>query len=55
MNCDISVNLKPNDVCDLTLGKAKDLYPSKYSCKVVRFDTERVGVQFLGLNGIAGA
>jgi len=48
-----TINLKPNDLCDLTLGKAKDLYPTKYACKVVRFDTERVGVQFLGLKGIA--
>jgi hypothetical protein len=44
--------LKPNDVCDLMLCNDPNVCPTKYSCKVVRFDSEGIGVQFMGLNGL---
>lgn len=44
--------LNPDDMCDLMLCNDTALCPTKYSCKVVRFDSEGIGVQFMGINGM---
>jgi c-di-GMP-binding flagellar brake protein YcgR len=43
-------NIQPGDNCDLMFNSDQDLYPIKYTSKVVRVDLEIIGVQFLELN-----
>jgi hypothetical protein len=40
-------SLKPDDLCDLLLCNDPNLCPIKYSCKVVRLDSEGIGVTFM--------
>ena len=46
-NNELLNHLKRGDLCDLLLCNDPDLCPTKYSCKVVRFDSEGIGVQFM--------
>jgi hypothetical protein len=43
-------NIRPGDNCDLMLCSNPDLYPVKYTSKVIRVDSAIIGVQFLELN-----
>ena len=51
-NSGLMNSVKPNDVCDLLLCNDPNICPTKYSCKIVRLDSEGIGVQFMGLNGL---
>ena len=43
-------NIHPDSVCDLMFCTNPDLYPIKYTCKVIRVDSKMIGLQFLELN-----
>jgi hypothetical protein len=40
--------VSPDDVCDLMLCSNPVACPVKYSCKIVRFDEDHIGVKFVG-------
>jgi c-di-GMP-binding flagellar brake protein YcgR len=50
LNDKISDSIQPDNVCDLMFCTNPDLYPIKYTCKVIRVDSEMIGLQFLELN-----
>jgi len=50
LNNKMSFKIHPDDMCDLVFGGNPELYPMKYICKVIRVDSEMIGVQFLELN-----
>jgi c-di-GMP-binding flagellar brake protein YcgR len=43
-------SIHPDNVCDLMFCANPDLYPIKYTCKVIRVDSKMIGLQFLELN-----
>lgn len=45
----ISGTIQPDNMCELMFCANPDLYPLKYTCKVIRVDSEMVGLQFLEL------
>ena len=50
LNNKIPDSIHPGDICYLLLCSDTDLYPVKYTCKVIRFDPEIIGIEFLELN-----
>jgi hypothetical protein len=50
LNDKIPDSVRPDNVCDLMFCTNPDLYPIKYSCKIIRVDSEMIGLQFLELN-----
>jgi len=49
LNDKMPIGMRPGDRCDLMLCDNSDYCPIKYSCKVIRIDSEIIGVQFLEL------
>lgn len=43
-------SIHPGDKCDMMFCSDPDLYPVKYTCKVIRLDSEIIAIQFLELN-----
>ena len=43
-------NIHPGDNCYLIFNSHQDLYVIKYNSKVVRVDSEIIGIQFLGFD-----
>jgi hypothetical protein len=50
MDDQISNTIHSDDMCDLIFCANPDLYPIKYTCKVIRLDSGMIGLQFLELN-----
>jgi hypothetical protein len=50
LNNKIPNNMLTDNMCDLMFCSDPDLYPIKYICKVIRVDSEMIGLQFLELN-----
>jgi len=50
LNKKIPHSIHPGDTCDLMFCSNPDLYPVKYTSKVIRLDSKIIGVQFLELN-----
>jgi c-di-GMP-binding flagellar brake protein YcgR len=50
LNNNLPNTIHPGDNCDLMFNSDPDLYPVKYTSKVVRVDSEIIGIQFLELN-----
>ena len=43
-------SMQPGDMCDMIFCSNPDSYPVKYTSKVVRLDSEIIGIEFLELN-----
>ena len=43
-------SMQPGDTCDMIFCSNPDLYPVKYTSRVVRLDSEIIGIEFLELN-----
>jgi len=43
-------SIKPGDMCDMIFCSNPDLYPVKYTSKVIRLDSAIIGIEFLELN-----
>jgi len=43
-------NIRPGDTCDMIFCSSPDVYPIKYTSKVVRLDSALIGIEFLELN-----
>jgi PilZ domain len=43
-------SIRPGDTCDMVFSDNPDLYPIKYTSKIVRLDSEILGIEFLELN-----
>ena len=43
-------SIHPGDKCDMRFCSDPDLYPVKYTCQVIRLDSEIIAIQFLELN-----
>jgi hypothetical protein len=50
LNDKMPVNIHPGDKCDMIFCSNPDLYPVKYTCKVIRLDSAIIGIEFLELN-----
>lgn len=50
LNEKIPDHVRPDNMCNLMICTNPDLYPIKYTCKVIRVDSEMIGLQFLELN-----
>jgi c-di-GMP-binding flagellar brake protein YcgR len=50
LNDMIPDDIHPDSVCDLMFRTNPDLYPIKYTCKVIRVDSKMIGLQFLELS-----
>jgi len=46
LNDKITNNIHPGDNCDLMFNNERHFYPIKYISKVVRVDSENIGIQF---------
>ena len=42
--------IQPGSMCDMVFSSNPEVYPVKYTSKVVRFDSAFVGIEFLELN-----
>jgi len=50
LNNQIPDSIQPGDVCDMIFCSNPDLYPVKYTCKVIRLEPALIGIEFLELN-----
>lgn len=50
LNDKITNSIQPGDTCDMIFRSNPDLYPVKYTCKVIRLDSAIIGIEFLELN-----
>lgn len=50
LNDKITNSIQPGDTCDMIFCNNPDLYPVKYTCKVIRLDSAIIGIEFLELN-----
>jgi c-di-GMP-binding flagellar brake protein YcgR len=50
LNSKIPNSIDPGDKCDMVFCSNPDLFPVKYTCKVVRIDSKIIGIEFLELN-----
>ena len=46
----IPSKIVPGNKCDMMLCSTMDSYPVKYTCRVIRFDSDIIGIEFLELN-----
>jgi hypothetical protein len=43
-------SIHPGDTCDMVFCSNSDLFPVKYTCRVIRLDSAIIGIEFLKLN-----
>jgi c-di-GMP-binding flagellar brake protein YcgR len=50
LNDRVPDSVHPGDTCDMIFCSNPDLYPVKYTCKVIRLESAIIGIEFLQLN-----
>ena len=50
LNGKLPDSIQPGSMCDMVFSSNPDVYPVKYTSKVVRLDSSFVGIEFLELN-----
>ena len=50
LDSDMPASIRPGDTCDMVFCSRPDVYPIKYTSKVVRLDSALIGIEFIGLN-----
>jgi hypothetical protein len=50
LNDDMPDSIRPGDRCDMIFCSSPEVYPIRYTCKVVRIDAALIGIEFLELN-----
>jgi PilZ domain-containing protein len=50
LNSKLPESIQPGDKCDMIFCSDPDLYPVKYTCKIVRLDSAIIGIEFLELS-----
>jgi hypothetical protein len=50
LDSEMPAGIRPGDTCDMIFCSSPDVYPIKYTSKVVRLDSTLIGIEFLELN-----
>jgi len=50
LNDKFTDSIQPGATCDMIFCSNPDLYPVRYACKVIRLDSEIIGIEFVELN-----